>query len=139
VAELTQCCRLRKTPTTTLKLEFKKAFEFVNWSSFDAILEAKGFGDVFQSWIRDILHNARLFSCPFYAGVPQDVHHLFLACLRLLSIWGCASMIPSSTASVATLSLEGMVVAFSDAHRDGPPLLRMTVADVAATPIVVGC
>ncbi|KAM0821158.1 hypothetical protein ACQ4PT_048236 [Festuca glaucescens] len=48
--ELVQCCRLRGTPTIALKLDFKKAFDSVNWSSLDAILEARGFGALFRSW-----------------------------------------------------------------------------------------
>jgi hypothetical protein len=46
-AELMQCCRLRKTPTIALKLDFWKAFDSVSWASLDAVLESRGFGAVF--------------------------------------------------------------------------------------------
>jgi hypothetical protein len=53
VAELVQCCRLCKTSTIALKLDFRKAFNSVSWSSLDAVLESRGFSVIFRSWVRD--------------------------------------------------------------------------------------
>jgi hypothetical protein len=51
-----------------LKLDFKKAFDSVSWSSLDAVLEARGFGDVFRSWIRVILRTGK--AVVLLNGVP---------------------------------------------------------------------
>jgi hypothetical protein len=48
-AKLVQFCRLRKTPTIELKLNFQKAFDSISWASLDAVLESRGFGAVFWS------------------------------------------------------------------------------------------
>jgi hypothetical protein len=48
-AKLVQFCRLRKTPTIELKLDFWKAFDSISWASLDAVLESRGFGAVFWS------------------------------------------------------------------------------------------
>jgi hypothetical protein len=71
----------------------------LNWDNF-APVKVKVF-----IWIlrhRRTRTRARLFllgilsssDYPFCAGVPEDVHHLFVACPRLLSIWARASLPP---------------------------------------------
>ena len=42
-ADLLSCCHKRNIPTAVLKLDFKKAFDSVEWQSLDAILQARGF------------------------------------------------------------------------------------------------
>lgn len=44
--ELLSCCYKRKAPTLVMKLDFRKAFDSVNWSSLDHILQACGFSDI---------------------------------------------------------------------------------------------
>jgi hypothetical protein len=67
-AELVQCYRLRKTPMIALKLDFRKAFDSVRWSSLDAVLESRGFGVLFRSWVRDILRTGK--AAVLLNGVP---------------------------------------------------------------------
>jgi hypothetical protein len=67
-AELVQCCRLRKTPPIALKLDFRKAFDSVSWSSLDAVLESRGFGVVFRAWVHDILRTGK--AAVLVNGVP---------------------------------------------------------------------
>jgi len=42
-AELVQTCYKRRIPAVALKLDFGKAFDSIEWSALDAILEAKNF------------------------------------------------------------------------------------------------
>jgi len=48
-ADLLSCCHKRKVPTAVLKLDFKKAFDSVKWSSLDAILRVRGFDSHWRS------------------------------------------------------------------------------------------
>lgn len=41
--EMVQCCHKRKAPAIVLKLDFRKAFDSVDWSALDGVLSAKGF------------------------------------------------------------------------------------------------
>ncbi|KAL6639054.1 hypothetical protein ACP70R_022784 [Stipagrostis hirtigluma subsp. patula] len=42
-----------------LKLDFKKAFDSVSWDALDDILEARGFGTSWRSWVRTMLITGR--------------------------------------------------------------------------------
>jgi hypothetical protein len=50
-ADLLRCCHKRKVPTAVLKLDFRKAFDSVEWSSLDAILAARGFDNLRRQWV----------------------------------------------------------------------------------------
>jgi hypothetical protein len=58
-ADLLSCCYKRKVPTAVLKLDFKKAFDSVEWASLDAILAARGFDDRWRSWVSNILNTGK--------------------------------------------------------------------------------
>jgi hypothetical protein len=51
-----------------LKLDFRKAFDSVDWGALDRILRARGFGDLWCSWIRAILESGR--TAILLNGVP---------------------------------------------------------------------
>jgi hypothetical protein len=67
-ADVIQSCQTRGTPAVVLKLDFKKAFDSVNWAALDAILEARGIGPLFRSWISTILSTGR--TAILLNGVP---------------------------------------------------------------------
>jgi hypothetical protein len=54
-AELVQTCHKRNIPTAALKLDFRKAFDSIEWESLDLVLEAKNFPTKWRSWIQNIL------------------------------------------------------------------------------------
>jgi hypothetical protein len=69
-ADLIRCCHTRKAPTIVFKIDFRKAFDSVNWASLIAILRAPGFDDRWCVWMERILasgHTAILLN-----GVPGD-------------------------------------------------------------------
>lgn len=69
-ADLLRCCHTRKTPTIVFKIDFKKAFDSVNWRSLIIILRARGFDNKWCDWMESILstgHTAILLN-----GVPGD-------------------------------------------------------------------
>jgi hypothetical protein len=51
-----------------LKLDFKKAFDSVNWEALDAILEARGYGCTFRGWVSAALSTGR--TAVLLNGVP---------------------------------------------------------------------
>ena len=53
-ADIVQSCHKRKAPAVVLKLDFRKAFNSVSWAALDAVLEAKGFPQLWRNWIRDL-------------------------------------------------------------------------------------
>jgi len=67
-ADLLSCCHKRKVPTTVLKLDFKKAFDSVEWSSLDAILRVRGYDSRWRSWISNILTSGK--TAVMLNGVP---------------------------------------------------------------------
>jgi hypothetical protein len=67
-AELVQCCHKRRVLTIVLKLDFRKAFDSVDWGALDRILKARGFGELWCSWIRAILESGR--TSVLLNGVP---------------------------------------------------------------------
>jgi hypothetical protein len=46
VADLIRCCHTRKSLAIVFKIDFRKAFDSVNWASLIAILRARGFDDL---------------------------------------------------------------------------------------------
>lgn len=54
-AELVQTCHKRKIPAIALKLDFRKAFDSIEWEALDRVLEAKNFPARWTSWIQQIL------------------------------------------------------------------------------------
>jgi len=55
-------------PTAVLKLDFKKAFDSVEWSSLDAILQVRGFDTRWRNWISNILSSGK--TAIMLNGVP---------------------------------------------------------------------
>lgn len=67
-ADLLSCCHKRKAPTAVLKLDFRKAFDSVSWTSLDAILECRGFDDRWRGWVQSILATGK--TSVLLNGVP---------------------------------------------------------------------
>ena len=67
-ADLLSCCHKRRVPTAVLKLDFKKAFDSVEWSSLDAILQVRGFDTRWRNWISNILSSGK--TAIMLNGVP---------------------------------------------------------------------
>lgn len=67
-AELIQCCQKRRTAAMVLKLDFRKAFDTVEWAALDAILAARGFGERWRAWMACILAFGR--ASVLLNGVP---------------------------------------------------------------------
>ena len=67
-ADLLSCCSKRKVPTAVLKLDFKKAFDSVEWSSLDKILCARGFDERWRLWVSNILSSGK--TSVLLNGVP---------------------------------------------------------------------
>jgi len=67
-ADLLSVCYKRNVPTAVLKLDFRKAFDSVEWSSLDAILHARGFDDRWRRWVSSILSSGK--TAILLNGVP---------------------------------------------------------------------
>jgi len=67
-ADLLSCCYRRSAPTIVLKLDFHKAFDFVNWDSLEKILLHRGFSETWCSWVQDLLATGK--SSILLNGVP---------------------------------------------------------------------
>ncbi|KAK1669207.1 hypothetical protein QYE76_057366 [Lolium multiflorum] len=66
--DLLRCCHSRRAPTLVFKIDFRKAFDSVNWASLLNILRARGFDERWCLWMEMILatgHTAVLLN-----GVP---------------------------------------------------------------------
>jgi hypothetical protein len=61
-------CHKTKKKTVAFKIDFEKAFDKVNHSFILAVLEAKGFGSVWCSWIKQLLTSAT--SSVLLNGIP---------------------------------------------------------------------
>lgn len=67
-ADLLSCCHKRQLPTAVLKLDFKKAFDSVSWTSLDMILKCRGFDKRWRGWIHKILSTGK--TSVLLNGVP---------------------------------------------------------------------
>jgi hypothetical protein len=67
-SELLQCCRKRGAPNIAMKLDFRKAFDSVDWGALDAILAARGFEARWRAWMSTILGTGR--TTVLLNGVP---------------------------------------------------------------------
>jgi len=67
-ADILNCCHKRRVPTAVLKLDFKKAFDSVDWRSLDLILCARGFDAHWRRWVSTILHTGK--TSVLLNGVP---------------------------------------------------------------------
>ncbi|CAN6168854.1 unnamed protein product [Urochloa humidicola] len=66
--ELVQCCYKRRASTIVLKLDFRKAFDSIDWISLDAVLAARGFGDNWRAMVRSLLSSGK--TAVMLNGVP---------------------------------------------------------------------
>lgn len=57
--ELVQIFHKRKKLALVLKLDFAKAFDTVNWVGLCRVLRAKGFSEVWITWMEQILHTSK--------------------------------------------------------------------------------
>lgn len=67
-ADLLSACYKRKQPTVVLKLDFRKAFDSVNWDRLDSILAIRGFDKTWRRWVRQILSTGK--TAVLLNGVP---------------------------------------------------------------------
>lgn len=86
-AELLSCFHGRRCPRAVLKLDFRKAFDFVAWEPLDDILLVRGFDDQWRRWVRGILTTgkttmATALGCPI-SSFPQPYLGLPLSPTRL--------------------------------------------------------
>ena len=54
-ADILNCCHRRKAPTIVIKLDFRKAFDSVNWYSLLKILNHHGIPPRFVAWVELLL------------------------------------------------------------------------------------
>jgi hypothetical protein len=66
--KLIQCCHKRGAPTIVLKLDFRKAFDFISWASLDTVLAACGFGDGWRAMVSSLLSTGK--TAIMLNGVP---------------------------------------------------------------------
>jgi hypothetical protein len=69
-ADILNCCHKRNAPTLVIKLDFRKAFDSINWDSLIKILKHRGFPPKFISWIRKLLHTGK--TAVLVNGVPGN-------------------------------------------------------------------
>jgi len=96
-ADLLSCCHKRNLPTAVLKLDFKKAFNSVEWSSLDAILMARGFDQRWRGWISAVLSTGKM----------GRQRLCLTGCLAagLLAVGGFGKVIPSPLISSSSLPM----------------------------------
>lgn len=117
--ELLHHIRITKQKGILLKLDFEKAFDKVHWDFLLEILHARGFGPLFQLWIKDTLQGARTcvsfngetrsyFSCkrglrqgdpmsPFLFDLVADALHKLLSNAQLMGIIKGLGNFPNSS------------------------------------------
>lgn len=61
--EMVQCCYKWKAPTIILKLDFRKAFDSINWQTMDNILQAKGFQAKWRNGYLTSIQRGSTLSC----------------------------------------------------------------------------
>ena len=59
-SEIMHHTHVKKQVGVILKLDFEKAYDKVNWNFLLGCHKAKGFNDMWCSWIRKILHNGTI-------------------------------------------------------------------------------
>lgn len=69
-ADILNCCHKRKAPTLVVKLDFRKAFDSINWDSLLKILNHRGFPSKFISWIQSLLQTGK--TAVLVNGVPGN-------------------------------------------------------------------
>nr|XP_051221559.1 uncharacterized protein LOC127339784 [Lolium perenne] len=69
-ADPLRCCHNRKEPTLVFKIDFRKAFDSVNWDSLLIILRARGFDERWCLWMEKILRTG--LTAVLLNGVPGD-------------------------------------------------------------------
>ncbi|KAK1613281.1 hypothetical protein QYE76_036954 [Lolium multiflorum] len=69
-ADLLRCCHVRKAPTIVFKIDFRKAFDSVNWESLLTILRARGFDERWCLWMEHILRSG--LTAVLLNGIPGD-------------------------------------------------------------------
>lgn len=67
--EILSCCHKRRAPTIVLKLDFRKAFDSINWDNLYAILEARGLDAPWRSWVASLLETG--CTAILLNGVPR--------------------------------------------------------------------
>lgn len=67
-AEIVQCCHKCNARAIVLKLDFRKAFDSVDWEALDCIMQAKGFPPQWSHWIH--LLNVSSQTAVMLNGVP---------------------------------------------------------------------
>jgi hypothetical protein len=69
-ADLLRCYHNAKAPSVVFKVDFKKAFDSVNWDSLILILRARGFDDRWCGWMSQIFHTSHM--AVLLNGIPGD-------------------------------------------------------------------
>ncbi|KAK1609393.1 hypothetical protein QYE76_033066 [Lolium multiflorum] len=100
-ADILHCLHLRKAPTLVFKIDFRKAFDFVNWDSFLAILKVRGFDDRWCEWMARILTTSH--TAVLLYGVPGD----WIRCHNGLRPGDPLSRIFSSLSQMSSNALSG--------------------------------
>ncbi|XP_020150844.1 uncharacterized protein [Aegilops tauschii subsp. strangulata] len=69
-ADLLRACHTRRAPTVVFKIDFRKAFDSVNWASLLTVLSARGFDSKWRGWIHAILSSGH--TSVLLNNVPGD-------------------------------------------------------------------
>lgn len=69
-ADIVSSCHKRKAPTMIIKLDFRKAFDSVSWTSLISVLKHRGCPSRFCDWILDLLSTGK--TAVSLNGVPGN-------------------------------------------------------------------